>query len=607
MGRPLRIDGKYKYADDFVKLRSGTFGIHSDANRSTPMTILDKRLLKTTDAHVRKLADAGIRTAADLLSHYPRALENRSDVLSSFSFVNLKEKNAVRATVETIASERTRNGKTLVKVVLKDVHGYLTEAVYFNRPYFLSKFRPGDRVTVFGKPKYEYGKLSFPSPEIVSASEEAPDFLPVYSDCNYVPGNWFREKMRLVGAHAGDVPDFLPPEIRQSKGFSSKAENIRRIHFPDSEAAFLRAREELAYEELFAIQYAGIARKYELRRESEGRAPAVALDAERVKSILSSLPFELTGKQKISLFQILKDMEKPHAMARLLQGDVGTGKTAVAFVAALHAHLGTGVQTALMAPTEILARQHFEGFERTFGHLGLRSDLLVGSLSAKQKEAAKARLKAGETDFVIGTHALIEDDVHFGNLGFVVVDEQHRFGVEQRAALERYFSVAGGIRPHRLNMTATPIPRTLALILYGDQDLSVIDEYPAGRKPIATAVVAEHRREEAYRAVRAELAAGRQAYWISPLVEESETLDVANAANTAETLRAIFPEFEVGLLHGKMRPKEKESVMRDFIEGKIRILSSTSVVEVGVDNRNATVMAIEAAERFGLSQLHQFR
>lgn len=231
----------------------------------------------------------------------------------------------------------------------------------------------------------------------------------------------------------------------------------------------------------------------------------------------------------------------------------------------------------------------------------------MGSLTKKQKDESKARLRTRETDIIIGTHALIEDDVRFSNLGLVVVDEQHRFGVEQRSALEKYFSVSGEIYPHSLNMTATPIPRTLALTLYGDQDLSVIDEYPAGRKPVITAVVKEHQREQAYRAVEAELAAGRQAYWISPLVEESETLDVANAVNTAETLRSIFPNFEVGLVHGKMRPKEKETAMAEFSERRTNVLSSTSVVEVGVDNPNATIIAIEAADRFGLSQLHQFR
>ncbi|MDQ1343361.1 MAG: ATP-dependent helicase RecG [Patescibacteria group bacterium] len=569
--------------------------------------LIDKALLHTTDSHVKRLAEAGIRTVEDLLGHYPRAVENRSDVLDAFSFVNLKEKNSVACVLETVTSERTRSGKTLTKAILKDRHGFLSEAVYFSRPFFLQKLRPGDDVVLFGKPKYEYGRLSFPSPEIAAATASGPSVVPVYSDANYVPGAWFREKMKYVRPYLSQVADLLPQEIRKRRGFRSKADNIAAIHFPETVADFERARSELAYEELFAIQFAGISRKMDLRKASEGKAKAIALNAERVKDILAKLPFEMTGKQKISLFQALKDMEKPHSMTRLLQGDVGTGKTAVAFVAAIHAVFEAGIQVALMAPTEILAKQHFASFERTFGSFGLRTDLLVGSMTKKQKEETKARLRTRETDIVIGTHALIEDDVRFSNLGLVVVDEQHRFGVEQRSALEKYFSVGGGIYPHSLNMTATPIPRTLALTLYGDQDLSVIDEYPAGRKPIVTAVVKEHQREQAYRAVDAELAAGRQVYWISPLVEESETLDVANAVNTAETLRAVFPDFEVGLVHGKMKAKEKEEAMRTFYDREVKVLSSTSVVEVGVDNPNATVIAIEAAERFGLSQLHQFR
>lgn len=260
-----------------------------------------------------------------------------------------------------------------------------------------------------------------------------------------------------------------------------------------------------------------------------------------------------------------------------------------------------------MVPTEILARQHFEGFLKRFETLGIRTDLLVGSLSKKQKEEVKARLKSGETDLVIGTHALIEEDVHYKNLAFVVIDEQHRFGVNQRKAVESYFSLSGGIYPHVLHMTATPIPRTLALALYGDQDISILNEYPASRKPIHTVVVPERRREEVYRVIDSELEAGHQVYWISPLVEESETLDIANAVSTAETLGTIFLHRRVGLIHGRLSGKEKDAIMQAFYDGGIDILSSTSVVEVGVDNPNASVMCIEAAERFGLSQLHQFR
>lgn len=364
-------------------------------------------------------------------------------------------------------------------------------------------------------------------------------------------------------------------------------------------------------------------KKYSLRAASEGASLHIPIDAELMKSLIENLPFTLTNKQKIVIFQILKDMESNFAMSRMLQGDVGTGKTVVALLVGIHAILQTRkihnqeLQIAIMAPTEILARQHFLGNENWLFSLGITADLLVGSLTTKQKSDAKSRLKSGQTNIIFGTHALIQDDVQFKNLGFVVVDEQHRFGVEQRKALEKYCSLGfcknsenskkTGIIPHVLNMSATPIPRSLAMTMYGDQDISVLNEYPAGRKAIHTRVVKDFEREEMYRFIEEEVKNGRQVYWISPLVEESETLDVASATQMFELLEAVFPNFSVGLIHGKMSGKEKDAIMQDFYDNKIQILSSTSVVEVGVNNPNATIICIEAAERFGLSQLHQFR
>ncbi len=462
-------------------------------------------------------------------------------MLESFAYVNLKEKNTIKVTIETITSERTRSGKTLTKVILLDRNDSRAEAIYFTKPYFLQGFKNGDLVIIFGKAKYEYGKLSFSSPEIEHANQEFAEFLPVYSDCNYIPGTWFADKMHYLRGFLSEIEEILPLQIRQKKNFRARALNIEALHFPKSIADFERARSELAYEELFTIQYQGILRKEAEQSRTEGRAPKIPLNAELIRELIAELPYELTGKQKIVLFQTLRDMEFAYSMQRLLQGDVGTGKTIVAFLAAIHAIRQSGIQVAIMAPTEILARQHFEGWETQFGYLGFRVDLLVGSLTAKQKVEVKSRLKSGETDIVIGTHALIVDDVHFAKLGFVVVDEQHRFGVNQRKTLEAYFSLSGAIFPHVLNMTATPIPRTLALTLYGDQDLSILNEYPASRKPIHTAVIREDQREQVYRVIEQEVAAGRQAFWISPLVEESESLDIANAVNTAETLKTIFP------------------------------------------------------------------
>jgi ATP-dependent DNA helicase RecG len=521
--------------------------------------------------------------------------------------VSLKEKNTIKLTIESIVSERTRNGKQLSKVILRDKQGSMAEAVYFTKPYFLAKFKSGDAVMLYGKAKYDYGKLSFPSPELEFFQADRTEFVPVYSDCNYIPGTWFSDKMEYLRPYLAEITDFLPPEIQKKKGFRSRKENVTALHFPKTEADFFRSRSELAYEELFMIQYRGMERKKSEQARTEGKALKIPLNAERMKGLIAELPYELTGKQKIVLFQILRDMERPHSMTRLLQGDVGTGKTIVAFLAAIHAILEAGIQVAVMAPTEILARQHFDGWNGQFGHLGISAELLVGSVTAKRKKEIKERLKSGEIQLIIGTHALVEEDVHFAKLGFVVVDEQHRFGVSQRRSLETYFSLAGQIFPHVLNMTATPIPRTLALTLYGDQDLSILNEYPASRKPIHTAVVREDGREQVYRMIENEISMGRQAFWISPLVEESETLDIANAVNTAETLRMVFAGKTVGLVHGRLKSRDKDEVMQRFFEGETDILSSTSVVEVGVNNPNASVICIEASERFGLSQLHQFR
>jgi ATP-dependent DNA helicase RecG len=568
--------------------------------------ILTKDLLHTTDTYIKKLAAVWVETVEDFIELFPRAIEDREQVLDTFAYVHLKEKNTVKATIETIVSEKTRNGKTMTKIIIADKNESRAEIIYFTKPFFITKYKSGDTILIHGQPKYDYGKLSFPSPEIEFFGKNR-SCVPVYSDRNYIPGSWFADKMKYLRKYIEELPDILPEEIRKKKNIGHRKDAILGLHFPASLEAFERAKKEIAYEELFVLQYRWIQKKNELAALTEGKSMSIALNAEKMKGYIGNLPFDLTGKQKIVLFQILRDMEKTHAMSRLLQGDVGTGKTIVAFLATLHAITEKRIQVAIMAPTEILARQHFESWEKTFGWHGISVDLLVGSLTGKQKETSKQRLKSGETSLIIWTHALIEDTVHFHNLGLVIIDEQHRFGVNQRKYLENYGSVNAGIFPHVLNMTATPIPRTLALTLYGDQDVSILNEYPASRKPIHTVVVKEHQRNEVYRMIEEEVKNGRQVFWISPLVEESETLDIANAVNTAEMLQSIFPGLNIWLVHGKMKPKEKDAVMQAFFERKIDILSSTSVVEVGVNNPNASVMCIEASERFWLSQLHQFR
>ena len=570
--------------------------------------LLTKSLLHTTDVYIKKLKEAGIETVKDFLMLFPREYEDKSDVMTQFSLIDITQKQAIKCTIELLTNEMTRNKKLLIKAVLTDSDGIHAEAVWFNQRMILSKFASGDSVLIFGKPKYEYGRLSFPSCEIEHFSKNRQEIMPLYSDINYIPGTWIREKMSYVKPFLETITDDIPEEIRKKKWLRWKNANIRDIHFPSSIESFERAKKELWYGELFQFQMIGVEKKNAARNASEWLAPKISLDSEFIKEIIATLPFPLTNKQKIVLFQILKDMEEPHAMARLLQWDVGTGKTVVALIAAVHIikHTHPTLQVAIMAPTEILARQHFAGNEAWLMQWWIHADLLVGSLTPRMKEDARERLKSGQTDIIFGTHALIQDSVQFANLGFVVVDEQHRFGVEQRKILEEYCS-RSKIVPHRLNMSATPIPRTLALTIYGDQDVSVLDEYPVGRKPIHTRVIKEEQRIEMYRFIEEEVRQWRQVYWISPLVEESDTLEVASAVEMQITLSAIFPKLTIGLIHGKMSGKEKDRIMQEFYENKIHILSSTSVVEVWVNNPNATVMCIEAAERFGLSQLHQFR
>lgn len=578
---------------------------------TTPLT---KQLLRTTDNYIKSLAKAGITTVWEMLNFLPKSIEDRTNVLESFSYINIKDKNTIIVKLVSIDNQKTSGGKLLTKAVFEDKNGFMSEWVWFNRNYLatqLSKF-VGKKLILSGKVKYEYGKLSFVSPEIeTDLSKSEWEVLPIYSDCNYIPGSWIGSKMYNLKNYIKEIPESLPTEIIEKYKFISRAQAVEKLHFPSSKHDFELARERLAYDELYEINYKSISKKIEKQNLSEGKSISIPFNADLVKEIISKLPFELTWHQKISLFQVLKDMEKTHAMQRLLQGDVGTGKTVIAAIAIIHAVLETQklwekVQACLMAPTEILARQHFEWLEKLFVSYWLNPALLVGSTTKKQKDIIKEQLKSGNIDIMIGTHALIEDDVVFHKLWLVIIDEQHRFWVRQREVLEKYASF--GSYPHSLNMTATPIPRTLALTLYGDQDLSIINEYPIGRKTIFTKVAKnDEDRHSIELFVRNELEKGRQVFWISPLVEESEKIDLANAISTFESLTDIFSPFRVGLLHGKMKASEKQEIMKQFENNEIQVLSSTSVVEVWVNVPNATIMCIEWAERFGLSQLHQFR
>lgn len=583
---------------------------------------LTKTLLHTTESYIQRLARWGIETVEDLLLFFPRDIENTADVLDSFAYVNIQEKNTIKVTLINILQERTRFQKKLTKFLVSDKNGMSSECVFFHTPFFKQPIKPGDTIIIHGKPKYEYGKLSFPQPDIELFDKKRQAYLPVYTEIQGINTKWFREKIPLLFEYLKYIPEVLPEEIRAERKHRPRIENIRALHAPETIETYELAKHELAYEELFELQYKALQRKKIIQEASIGHVKGIPLDADFIREALSKLPFPLTSHQKITLFETLKDMERDICMQRLLQGDVGTGKTVVAFLSLLHWIRGTGGQVAYMAPTTILATQVAKKLAKFLEPYGITSALLLWSLKTKEKKEIKSALASGQLSVVVGTHALIQEDTHYKHLSYVIIDEQHRFGVEQREKLTEYISKwvlqsslgdtpesmnEVSTFPHVLMMTATPIPRTLSMALYGNQDISIIREYPANRKPVTTKIVTPTHAHEAYAWIEAQIQNGHQAYWISPLVEESDKIDAVSVHETAEKLWMLFPNRSIGILHGRMSADEKDTIMQDFITGHYDILSSTSVVEVWVDNPNATVMCIENAERFGLSQLHQFR
>ena len=499
--------------------------------------------------------------------------------------------------------------------MLEDKNSFLAEAVWFNRKYFASQISEyvWKKILVSWKIKYDFWKISFVSPEVeTDTSKISGTIVPVYSELNYIPGFWIAKKMTFLQKYITEIEENLPDSIVKKYDFISRQEAYYKLHFPSSKNDYDIARYRFAYEELFEINYKAIWKKYKWFKDSETRSLSISMDSELIKKLISDLPFVLSDKQKITLFQILKDMEKNHAMSRLLEWDVWTGKTIVALISTIHSILKLRdkeiFQVAFMAPTEILARQHFESSLDMLTNYKITSNLLIWSTYKKQKNSIKSDLKNWDLDIVFGTHAILQENIFFKNLWFVIIDEQHRFWVAQRERLEKGIGNISWIIPHCLSMTATPIPRTLALTLYWNQDLSIINEYPKWRKEIFTKVARnDTERKQIELFVRNELEKWKQVFWVSPLIEESEKIDLANAIATYESLVNIFSPFNVWLLHWKMRSKDKEKTMKDFFDNKIQILSSTSVVEVWVDVSNATIMCIEWAERFWLSQLHQFR
>lgn len=548
------------------------------------------------------LEKLGLITVSDLLDYYPRSYEDRRRMSTIAAAPEGLPVCLTLMVIERPQLSHIRKGLELVKVRFGDDTGSLT-ATFFNQSYLKDAFQVGETYLCFGKVE-GYSKrwrMTNPVCERADRVKFAGRILPVYGltkgISNYLLANL---ALRCVEDCAGQVEETLPHELRQSHALATKEFACRNIHFPADENALEIARRRLIFEELFFLT-CGMAL---LRRRRE-KAAGVVFSIPETENFLSLLPFSLTGAQRRVMDEIARDLSSGAPMNRLVQGDVGSGKTMLAAYGAW-VTAKNGYQCALMAPTELLAEQHFRSLAPLLEQAGVRAGLLTGAVKGKARKELYAALESGTLDLVIGTHALLSEGVHFAKLGLVVTDEQHRFGVAQRAAL----AAKAQITPHVLVMSATPIPRTLSLVIYGDLDVSVIDELPPGRTPVETFVVGEDKRQRMYGFIRKLVREGRQAYVVCPAVEDGEETDgsLKAAVAYAQTLQTeVFPELRVGLVHGKLKSKEKEMVMTAFAAGNLDILVSTTVIEVGVDVPNAALMVVENADRFGLSQLHQLR
>jgi ATP-dependent DNA helicase RecG len=580
-----------------------------DGPLATPLKSVSWRL---NPRLVGALAKKGVTRVGDVLFLLPRAYEDRRRMLTIAQLVP-GERGVTVGEVKLAGDVPQRGSKRRTfRAVIADGTGSIAATYFQSGPWLKAKFPVGKRVVISGEVRAWHSGREIAHPEVEPADDVGSSsvhfnrLVPIYPGFERHEQRALRElTYKVADQFAGTIEEPLPEALRGRLDLMDLGEALKRLHFPlgtDDLAALDRhvsaAHHRLAFDELFFLQL-GIA----LKRQSVKTQPGIAFDVsgERLAKALALLPFQLTRAQAKVVKELCRDLSKPEPMNRLLQGDVGSGKTAVAVIAAAVA-LQDGYQVAIMAPTEILAEQHHLTFERLLAPLGVKVGLLTAAGTARHRKAAREAVASGETRVAIGTHALIQGGVSFEKLGLVVIDEQHRFGVIQRHAL-----MEKGVRPDVLVMTATPIPRTLAMTLYGDLEVSLIDELPPGRTPIATRLFSDRARPEVYEAMADELAKGHQAYVVYPLVEESEKLDLSNATQGAVELQALFPNYRVGLLHGRMKAEEKDAVMAAFRERQLQILVCTTVVEVGVDVPNASVMMIESAERFGLSQLHQLR
>jgi ATP-dependent DNA helicase RecG len=554
------------------------------------------------DEVAKKLAVLGVTTIYDLITFYPRRYEDYSQLTP---IIRIKPGPVtVKAHIKQVKGRYVRRGMHVTEAVASDETGSV-RLVWFNQPYREAALKPGQDYFISGEFQLSAQRLSIMNPavELVSSFPvNTARIIPVYRETKGLKSNVIRKIISNAMPQIRGLDETLPKWLMTNNKLMSRSTAIETMHFPSGAADLDEAKRRLGFEEVFGLTLASLLNKQELSHE---KALTIPFKEDLARSFVGHLPFKLTDAQRKVVWQIYKDLQRTQPMNRLVEGDVGSGKTVVATMASLMA-MEQSFQVALMAPTELLARQHAETIHKLLEPLGYAHQvgLLVGSLKPAQKKAAQARIKSGDIRLMIGTNALIQEKVDMHKLGLIIVDEQHRFGVEQRKKLQ----AKAGHMPHVLHMTATPIPRSLALALYGELDISVLDAMPVGRLPIKTTIISPNSRAQLYKKVDREIDAGRQVFVVTPLIRESESKLTASAEKMYETLsKRDFKHRRVGLLHGKMKTDEKEKIMQQFTAHQLDILVATTVIEVGVDVPNATVMIIEGADRFGLAQIHQLR
>ncbi len=549
-----------------------------------------------------KLAAMRITTVADLLDYFPRDYQDYSHITP----IDEVQPGLVtiQATLSQVRGRYVRRGLHITEASAIDDSGSL-RVIWFNQPYRAKAIQPGTEYYLSGDFQLRRQRFSLQNPTIELVGDttvHTARIVPIYRESRGISSVQMRKLIAQCQQVIASTPETLPPQVLMRNGLLPRADAVKQMHFPDSAEDLEQARHRLGFEEVFELTLASLLNKYELLQDS---AVAIAFDADTAQSFVTHLPFELTADQRKAVWQIYKDMEKSQPMNRLLEGDVGSGKTVVAAMAAAMA-MRRGYQVALMAPTELLAQQHAETMRSLLASVDQADQvgLLTGSLSAAEKKRAYQAIEGKKVMCIVGTHALLSDPVNMDALGLVIVDEQHRFGVEQRHTIQK----KAHQMPHVLHMTATPIPRSLALTLYGELDVSVLAEKPSGRKPVITTIHSPNSRKQLYQEVTDQLKQGRQLFVVCPLIEESDALKAQSATQVYERLRSKdLADWRIGLLHGKLSHQEKQAVMQKFLDHELDVLVSTTVIEVGVDVPNATLMIIESVDRFGLAQIHQLR